>query len=109
MRTKHRSNGFAVLGCTVVIAAWVLLPFSGFFTSDVTATLMPCPNGPLAADLSGSGTGGVTPAGTARYREKGSNRLMVNLRSVNVGADTSLDVYIGETKVGTISIGRGAA
>lgn len=32
---------------------------------------------------------------------------MVNVRSVNVAANTALDVYIGESKVGTITIGRG--
>ena len=66
-----------------------------------------CPNGPLAAELTGPAISDVTPAGTARFRNQGSNALMVNLRSVNVAANTNLDVFIGDTKVGTIKVGRG--
>jgi hypothetical protein len=62
---------------------------------------------PLSADLTGAAISNITPAGTARFREKGNNRLMINLRQVNVAANTNLDVYVGDTKVGTIAIGRG--
>jgi hypothetical protein len=88
--------------CLSLMIAWIAIPFTDMSAADVS---MPCPNGPLAAELTGAAAGGSTPTGTARYREQGRNRLIVNVRAVNLGATvTTLDVYIGDTKVGTISL-----
>jgi hypothetical protein len=102
MKTKRINISLSSVAiCLSLIIGWIAIPFAGMSASSA----VDCPNGPLATDLTGPATGGSTPTGMARYREKGSNQLIVNVRSVNLGATTtSLDVYIGDTKVGTISL-----
>ena len=91
--------------CLALVLAGVL--FNAPQAAETPGAATQCPNGPLAADLTGDAISSITPAGTARFREKGKNGLMINVRQVNVAANTDLDVYVGETKVGTIEIGRG--
>ena len=103
-----RTNRFGLVAPAVCIGFLLMLVLAGISFRDAQAeAVFDCPNGPLAAQLTGSAISEVTPAGTARFREKGSNQLIVNVRSVNVPANTALDVYIGDTKVGTITIGNG--
>ena len=94
-----------VAACLGLALIWIGIPITGLFAAGNNATLTDCPNGPLAAQLMGTGTG----AGTARFRERGSNRLIVNVRSINATAGATLTVYIGETSVGTISRGTGGS
>jgi hypothetical protein len=88
--------------CLSLVLGWLAIPF----TTDilVAGAAEQCPNGPLAAALTGSAISGTTPSGTARYRERGSNRLIVNVRGVNLGTTSSLNVLVGDTVVGTISL-----
>jgi hypothetical protein len=104
-----RTNGKRVVLGAVALCLCLMLVLAGVLYNGTSAAVstMDCPNGPLSADLTGAAISGRTPAGMARFRERGNNGLMVNLRNVNVAANTALDVYIGETKVGTIEIGRG--
>jgi len=60
--------------------------------------------GPLRADLTGSAVNNKTPTGTAMYKEKGQNGLSVKVRSVGVNAGTALDVMVGDTSVGQITV-----
>jgi hypothetical protein len=102
MLTRQLRNG---LGAAALCSLF-LLAISGILFTDTHAEnyTSQCP---LSADLTGSAISNMTPAGTARFREKGNNRLMLNLRQVNVAANTNLDVYVGDTKVGTVEVGKG--
>ena len=99
----------SVFLCVALSVAWLLLPFVGQFTADANDSSFQCPNGPVAADLTGTDAGASGPGGRATFRDQGNNRLNVNVRSTNVAANTSLDVYVGDTKVGSINVGRGGS
>ena len=102
MKTTEIRNGLgAAAFCSILLLAICGVMLSGAKAESYASQC------PLSADLTGSAISNMTPAGTARFREKGNSRLMINLRQVNVAADTNLDVYAGETKIGTIKVGRG--
>src|SRR5215212_10636112 len=104
-----RTDGIRVVLGAGALCMCLTLVLAGVMYNSTSAAVstIECPNGPLSANLTGDEISGRAPAGMARYRERGNNGLMVNLRNVNVAANTALDVYIGETKVGTINIGNG--
>src|SRR5688572_29101068 len=104
-----RTNGIRVTLGAMALCMCLMLALAGIMYNGTSAAIptADCPNGPLSANLTGADISGTTPAGMARFRERGSNALMVNLRNVNVAANTELAVFIGDTQVGTISIGNG--
>ena len=89
------------------VFVWSAIPIAGLFMTSAHNSAVPqCKSGNLSATLTGTATAGTTPRGTARYRETGSNRLQVDVRSVNLPAGTNLTVFINDTSVGTIDLPR---
>jgi len=91
----------------LAVAVWVSIPVIGYVTATSETDTQQCPNGPMVADLTGTAAGNTkAPSGTAQYREKNNNGLMVRVRNVTAAQGTSLTVYIDDTSVGTISLPR---
>src|SRR5579885_489341 len=61
----------------------------------------------IVAALSGAGIGGVTPKGSAEFRQRADGRrsLEVEVDHVNLPAGTVLNVLIDGTQAGTITLG----
>ena len=100
-RSKDFGHWKAALG-VLAVCLWVSAAVIGHTQPEANKAIVDCPNGPLKADLTGSAVNNKTPTGNAMYKEKGKNGLTVEVRSV--GADTSLDVFIGDTSVGKITV-----
>ena len=90
------------LGLIAIAVGWLALGMVGIYSTAASGSQQDCPNGPLMADLSGTAVGGRTPRGTAQYRERGNNALMVMVRSAAAGS--TLDVLVGGTSVGQITV-----
>ena len=90
----------------VAVCVWASAAAIGYARPETSTNTdeMQCPNGPLRADLTGSAVNNKTPTGTAMYMEKGKSGLSVKVRSVGVADDTALDVMVGDTNVGKITI-----
>ena len=104
---NEKYAGWEYRKVTLVLAAvcvWASAAVIGYARPETNTDEMQCPNGPLQADLTGTAVNNKTPTGTAMYKEKGKNNLMVKVRSVGVNAGTSLDVMVGDTSVGKITI-----
>lgn len=104
-KTFQKQKSIAALTVLAVLA-WVGVSFAGFSTAEANNSSADCPNGPLHAELTGAATGGRAPGGMAMFRERGSNALMVMVRGVEVNDNTALTVMIGDTNVGTITVGN---
>lgn len=88
----------------LAVCVWASAAVIGYTRPETTVVdTMQCA-GPLRADLTGSAVNNKTPTGTAMYNEKGKNNLSVQLRSVGVKAGTALDVMVGDTSVGKMTI-----
>ncbi|HTK38621.1 MAG TPA: hypothetical protein VL325_09025 [Pyrinomonadaceae bacterium] len=85
------------------VCVWASAAVIGYSRPEMADNAMQC-TGPLKADLTGSAVNNKTPTGTAMYNEKGKSNLSVKLQSVGVNADTALDVMVGDTSVGKITI-----
>jgi hypothetical protein len=105
MKEKADQKQQGIFALTILaVMAWVAFSFAGFGTAQANNLPLDCPNGPLRANLTGADISGKTPSGTAQYKDKNNNSLMVMVRSVNVAADTKLSVMIGDTSVGEITV-----
>lgn len=88
----------------LAVCIWASAAVIGYSRPETAAADTAQCAGPLKADLTGSAVNNKTPTGTAMYNEKGKNNLSVKVRSVGVNADTALDVMVGDTSVGKITI-----
>jgi hypothetical protein len=105
MNTKiiREKQGIIALALLALLALGGSL-FANFGRTEVNASIQDCPNGPLRANLTGADLSGKTPSGTAQFNDKSNNELMVRVRSVNLPADTSLSVFIGDASVGQMTV-----
>ena len=105
MNERSTKSGYWKVSLVLLaVFVWASAAVIGYTSPETGLDTTQCPNGPLQADLTGSAVNNKTPTGTAMYKEKGKNNLMVRVRSVGVNAGTSLDVMIGDTNVGKITI-----
>jgi len=105
MNEKYAGWGhWKVTFVLVAVCIWAAAAVIGYSRPEAANTdSMQCA-GPFKADLTGSAVNNKTPTGTAMYNEKGKNNLSVTVRSVDVNADTALDVMVGDASVGKITI-----
>jgi hypothetical protein len=87
----------AVIACAMFLFAAVASADSGGGSQDTR----------IVAALSGAGIGGVTPKGSAEFRQRADGRrsLEVEVEDVNLPAGTILNVMIDGAQVGTITLG----
>lgn len=105
MKEKFRKQQKLTVVFTILaVAAWVITPLISHFSVQASDTAADCPNGPLKADLKGAAAGGKAPQGLAQYKDRNSNSLMVMVRSVSVPEGTALNVFVGDTNVGQITV-----
>lgn len=97
---RHKRNLAVVAG----VFAWLALGVAGLLTTAASEPSQDCPNGPLFAELTGPAISGRAPRGTAQFRERGSNALMVMVRQVNLAEGTILGVFVGGNSVGQITL-----
>src|ERR1043166_1788418 len=87
----------AVIACAMFLFAAVASADSGDGSQDTR----------IVAALSGAAVGGVTPKGSAEFRQRADGRrsLEVEVEDVNLPAGTILNVLIDGARVGTITLG----
>ena len=86
----------AVIACAMFLFAAVASADSGDGSQDTR----------IVAALSGAGIGGVTPKGSAEFRQRADGRrsLEVEVEHVNLPAGTALNVFVDGQAIGTITL-----
>jgi hypothetical protein len=98
MNTSRLSSfGRAALACVALFAALAAFNAATAFASSETIT---------SATHSGAAIGGVTPTGSAEFRQRddGTRKLEVEVEHVNLPAGTVLSAFVGGQSVGTITL-----
>jgi hypothetical protein len=98
MNTSRLSSSVrAALACVALFAALAAFTAATAFASSETIT---------SATLSGAAIGGVTPTGSAEFRQRddGTRKLEVEVEHVNLPAGTVLSAFVGGQSVGTLTL-----
>ncbi|HEV7889381.1 MAG TPA: DUF4214 domain-containing protein [Pyrinomonadaceae bacterium] len=98
MNTSRMSSSVrAALASVALFAALAAFTAATAFASSETIR---------SATLSGAAIGGVTPTGSAEFRQRddGTRKLEVEVEHVNLPAGTVLSAFVGGQSVGTITL-----
>ncbi len=103
MKRDLKNSRLIILFTIAAVIAWAGSPLLTFITAQTFSTSS---GTVVITPLRGTALGGVMPSGIALYKTNsdGTHQLDVDISAINLPAGTVLEIFVGVTKVGQITV-----